>query len=80
MSKSRHKSVSRNDTLSIIRDELQNLEVKSPANESPGPVTTTNALDNSELQSELSIRVWSPTKKHFSEIQIWKMSSWSRRK
>ena len=61
-SKSRHNSVSRNDNLSIIRDELQNLEV-----ESPGPVTTTepNALVNSDLQSEFSIRVRSLTKKTF---------------
>ena len=63
-SKSRHNSVSRNDTLSRIRDELQNLEVESTANEPPGPVVTTepNALVNSELQSELSIRVRSLTK------------------
>ena len=64
--KSRHKSNSRNDTLSRIRDELQNLEVESPANESPGPVATTepNGLVNSELQSELSIRVRSLTKEN----------------
>ena len=70
---SRHNNVSRYDTLSRIRYELQNLKVESLAYESPGPVATTepNALVNSELQSELSIRVWSMTK----ENVLWKMSS-----